>query len=640
MANIKIKRGDGIPSGLTFGELAFDATNKRLYIGITGGNALLANTDGGVASFNGLTGAVTGVTLGGTNVFTALNSFNAGISASNITTDYLVVAGGSTFGAAVDHVFGLSNRGLKINAGKGSSEILSYGNEALSINAMGGNSTLELYGRYVAVGDDGNNDGTQIVVDDNTATIVLYGAGETKIQTSGGLGLYNEFSLKFYDIQDPAGYVAFKAPSIANDITWTLPGSDGSANQVLTTNGSGILSWSTPSGSGGVSSITAGTGISVSSATGAVTITNTGVRSFNGLTGAVSGVTTSTANTFTALQTFSNGINASGATLSGTVSISGLSNPTTDSQAANKAYVDLVATTGVHYHDPVLLASTDAETFATGVTYNNGTSGVGATLTKTASFARINIDSTNGSTGDRILIRSATTQQWNGIYTVTDIGSGAAGWILTRATDANEYHPFSNTGLGANDYFFVTSGASLKNDAFVLNTFGGITFGTTPIAFSLFSQTPEYTAGTGLALTGLQFTNTGVQSFNGFTGGVTLAVGSGITFTASSGTITLSTTGSGGGISRSITSITGSTTAGSASSTDYVYIGGSTLSINLTMPTAVSNTNRYTVKQSSTGTLTILTTSSQTIDGVTGFALNRQYQAVDLISNNANWIVV
>jgi hypothetical protein len=58
------------------------------------------------------------------------------------------------------------------------------------------------------------------------------------------------------------------------------------------------------------------------------------------------------------------------------------------------------------------------------------------------------------------------------------------------------------------------------------------------------------------------------------------------------------------------------------------------------MPTAVSNTNRYTVKQSSTGTLTILTTSSQTIDGVTGFALNRQYQAVDLISNNANWIVV
>ena len=52
---IKIKKGAGTPSGLTFGELAYDLTNKKLFIGITGGNALLANTDGGVASFNGLT---------------------------------------------------------------------------------------------------------------------------------------------------------------------------------------------------------------------------------------------------------------------------------------------------------------------------------------------------------------------------------------------------------------------------------------------------------------------------------------------------------------------------------------------------------------------------------------------------------
>jgi hypothetical protein len=43
------------------------------------------------------------------------------------------------------------------------------------------------------------------------------------------------------------------------------------------------------------------------------------VSSFNGLTGAVTGVTTSVANTFTALQSFSAGISASGATL-GTLS--------------------------------------------------------------------------------------------------------------------------------------------------------------------------------------------------------------------------------------------------------------------------------------------------------------------------------
>ena len=67
MGIIKIKRGSGIPSGLTFGELAYDTTNKRLYVGITGGNALLANTDGGVASINGATGAFTDVTFNNTS---------------------------------------------------------------------------------------------------------------------------------------------------------------------------------------------------------------------------------------------------------------------------------------------------------------------------------------------------------------------------------------------------------------------------------------------------------------------------------------------------------------------------------------------------------------------------------------------
>ena len=43
------------------------------------------NITGVVTSFNNQTGAVTGVTVGGTNVFTALNSFTAGISASGAT---------------------------------------------------------------------------------------------------------------------------------------------------------------------------------------------------------------------------------------------------------------------------------------------------------------------------------------------------------------------------------------------------------------------------------------------------------------------------------------------------------------------------------------------------------------------------
>lgn len=213
--------------------------------------------------------------------------------------------------------------------------------------------------------------------------------------------------------------------------------------------------------------------------------------------------------------------------------ITGLSTPNADSDAANKAYVDDVASVGVHYHDPVALASTNSETFASGVTYSNGASGVGATLTKTAPFARLNVDSTDGVTADRILIRSATTQQWNGVYDVTNQGSASNAWILTRSADADNYHPYFNDGLGANDYFFVTSGASLKNNAYICNVPDGITIGTTAITFALFSTPPVYTAGTGLALNSLQFSNTGVLSFNGLAGAVTgVTTSTANTFTA------------------------------------------------------------------------------------------------------------
>jgi hypothetical protein len=59
-------------------------------------------------------------------------------------------------------------------------------------------------------------------------------------------------SLRFADT-DSSNYVAFKSPgTVSANVTWTLPSADGTSNQVLTTNGSGTLSWSTPSGSGDV----------------------------------------------------------------------------------------------------------------------------------------------------------------------------------------------------------------------------------------------------------------------------------------------------------------------------------------------------------------------------------------------------
>jgi len=69
-------------------------------------------------------------------------------------------------------------------------------------------------------------------------------------------------------------------------------------------------------------------------------------------------------------------------------------------------------------------------------TYNNGASGVGATLTATANGALV-IGGVTVSVGDRMLIAGEATSVNNGIYSVTQPGSGSTPYILTRATDFN-----------------------------------------------------------------------------------------------------------------------------------------------------------------------------------------------------------
>jgi hypothetical protein len=48
----------------------------------------------------------------------------------------------------------------------------------------------------------------------------------------------------------------------------------------------------------------------------------------------------------------------------------------------------------------------------------------------------------------------------------------------------------------------------------------------------------------------------------------------------------------------------------------------------------------YNIKNSGTGTITLATTSSQTIDGVTTKTLSTQYQSYTVQSNGANWILL
>jgi hypothetical protein len=63
----------------------------------------------------------------------------------------------------------------------------------------------------------------------------------------------NTGEIRFLELStNGTNYVGFKAPdNIVNNVIWTLPSSDGAPGQVLTTNGAGVLSWTTVSGGGG-----------------------------------------------------------------------------------------------------------------------------------------------------------------------------------------------------------------------------------------------------------------------------------------------------------------------------------------------------------------------------------------------------
>ena len=190
---------------------------------------------------------------------------------------------------------------------------------------------------------------------------------------------------------------------------------------------------------------------------------------------------------------------------SGTITTS----PTNATDIVNKSYVD-AAVNNVNYHAACNYGTT-ADLGS--VTYNNGSSGVGATITKTSPFATFAVDGSSPTVGQRILVKNETSGQYNGIYTVTNVGSGSTAWILTRATD------YDQTGTGTNeiapgDTTFIISGTANAGTQWVQTTDFPITIGTTPLTFVQIAGPGVYTAGTGLTLSSNTFsiTNTAVTA--------------------------------------------------------------------------------------------------------------------------------
>ena len=130
-------------------------------------------------------------------------------------------------------------------------------------------------------------------------------------------------------------------------------------------------------------------------------------------------------------------------------------------------------------------------------TYNNGTSGVGATLTGDANGA-IALDGVSPTTNDRVLIKNQSTSTQNGIYKVTTVGDVGNPFVLTRTTDND-----SSSEMTGGCFTFVEEGSTNADAGFVLsNVTGSATLGSTNLSFTQFSGAGAITAGNGLGKSG------------------------------------------------------------------------------------------------------------------------------------------
>ena len=428
---------------------------------------------------------------------------------------------GLTFGAGTQ-----ANLGDRLFIGTGSVD--SNGN-ATSIDVIGGKYFADLndhaHGALTA--------NSTIIVDSNKA-IDEFIVGNSA--TNGGQIKFNEGT------NNGTNFIGLKSPnSVGATTTFTLPNGDGSAGQFMKTDGAGNLSFETIFSNidlaGDTGSDTYNTNETLTFAGGAgmqaavtdntVTINATALTDSN-LSGSAGITNANLANPQVSLgdQTLTLGaaattdisgltslviddITINGQTLStssankdininphgtGTVKVpSGYEDRSGfDSQSlANKAYVDQVAQ-GLDTK-PSCRAGTTADLSAT---YNNGSSGVGATLTASSNGAIV-VDGVSLSVNDRVLVKNQTTASENGIYVVSTQGDGSTAFVLTRATPEDQ-----PSELSGGAFVFVEEGTANADNGYVFTHTGAPTFGTTALDVAQFSGAGQIDAGAALSKTG------------------------------------------------------------------------------------------------------------------------------------------
>ena len=307
-----------------------------------------------------------------------------------------------------------------------------------------------------------------------------------------------------------------------------------------------------------------------------------------------------------------------GGTMTGKITLDG--DPSQALHAATKQYVDNLAA-GLHIHEAVHVATTNTLAVLSGgtVTYNNGTDGVGATLTLGTALSTI--DGHSLTNGDRVLVKNQATAAHNGIYVRT------SSTVLTRADDFN-----TAAEIAGGDLVFVENGTLYNSTSWVVEDEVN-TIGTDDVLWAQFSGAGTVTAGTNVSVTGLQVSVVSDPTFSGV-----VTASSGVAF--SDGTQTKV------GVP-SITTIsqkTDSYTLANLNERDTIIEINKGSATTLTIP--ADGTVNYPVGttldiiQTGSGQVTIAGVIGVTVNATPGLKLRTQWSSATLLKRASNtWLV-
>jgi peptidoglycan hydrolase CwlO-like protein len=311
-------------------------------------------------------------------------------------------------------------------------------------------------------------------------------------------------------------------------------------------------------------------------------------------------------------------LNLSGGTLTGKITLDG--EPTQALHAATKAYVDNVSA-GLHIHEAAHTATTNTLAILSGgtVTYNNGTDGVGATLTLGTALSAIDGHTLNN--GDRILVKNQANAVHNGIYVRT------SSTVLTRSDDFN-----SAAEMAGGDLVFIENGTLYNSTSWVLENEVNIV-GTDDLLFAQFSGAGTVTAGTNVSVTGLQVSVVNAPTFSGL-----VTATSGVAF--SDGTQT----------KVGVPSLTAFVERTASYTLDTLTLQDSIVEMNSTSPTTFTiPTNAalawpigasMDIFQTNTGEVTIAASPGVTLNRTPGNKLRTQWSSATILKRGSDsWVL-